>query len=845
MREVAIVLAVVLLTVTAVPAAASSHTNEAAVSVHDSEVDFDAGQFTGGIEIDGTGDDAVLTLNESSEEFAFTGSSDTYEIPDGVEQVVFILNGSGGEDGQDSGNNGGSGGSGGYVEATINVSDIPDNELDIWVGGGNGNTFGRSEGGSGGDGAGGGDGGNGAGSTEIVSDGTLLAAADGGGGGGGASDGDSDSGGGGGGARGGSGGSGDVDGSNGQPGEGTGNGGDGGNGGQVLNTNGNPGDDGGGEVAGFAADQTITTGGGNAGNADVQILLDPGDEQTYTSADHNVSNAQQGFVEFDTLDNVSANLTWQEFDGSNWSDVDSTTVTTAGNHSVDLSTATHTQFRVVVETIETGDDPAMTMTQEGVTATNRAPELSDPSPTGGGFVEDRPIELSVNVTDEDFSTEQGDEVTVTFYDGDDTELGSDTVTTNGTASIEHPDPVGGENEWYAEADDAYGGSDRSPDTGTHTFEAPGELEIRDEQTEELLGEVNATVEFFFERSTEPDLIVEREADNGTVDMTGLPPDESFVVSAEADGYFDRRIFVESLFDTQTIYLLDDEADAVSIEFILNDFSGRFDGEESILEVQRNINESWQTVEGDFFGAGGRFTATLALDKRHRLIVTNTQTGETRNLGTFTPTIAQQVPIEIFEDDDIIQTDTHPSIQWEPDVAQLPARDDVDIETIIRSGSIDFDSYSGDVEINGSTVASFSGSEPGGETFTETVDLTDRAGEEVTITVDFELEDGSTGSAVNTYIIREHFENDLALLPTLTVIKESMDEDGDVSRFSMMVSFIATIMAIGYTARTASTEVAATIGLVVLIGFVTVGWAPRSWLFAGGITALTLMGVQRL
>lgn len=373
--------------------------------------------------------------------------------------------------------------------------------------------------------------------------------------------------------------------------------------------------------------------------------------------------------------------------------------------------------------------------------------------------------------------------------------------------------------------------------------APEFLEVRDELTNELIEEANATVEFFFESGDDPDLIVSREVTDGTVDMIDLPIEENFVVEADADGYVNRRIFVPSLFETQTIYLLDDQTDAVAPEFFLKDFSGEFPGDRSVLEIKRNIDDTWQTVEGDFFGSGDRFTATLHQDRRHRLVITNTASGQTRNLGTFTPTIADRIDIEIFPDDEIIHSEVGPSIVWHPETARLPATDGIDIDTRVRPGSLGFESYTVTVELNETVVSTEVGDDPDGETFTTTLDLTDRVGESVVVTVDYELEDGSGGSAEASWTVREHFDNPAALLPTLESIRDSMG--GDASNFSMMVTLIALVLGVGYAARVSSSEVAGLVGLVVLAFFWSLSFIPTGWVFIGFVMFLTLMGVQRL
>lgn len=371
--------------------------------------------------------------------------------------------------------------------------------------------------------------------------------------------------------------------------------------------------------------------------------------------------------------------------------------------------------------------------------------------------------------------------------------------------------------------------------------APGVLEIRNELNNTRIEDANVTVEFYFERTNEPDTIIGREADNGIVDMVGLPTGEPFVAEVIADGYYSRRIFVPSLFETQQIYVLPDNETAVDTEFVLEDYSGAFPSDTSVLEVQRNINESWQTVEGDFFGAGGRFQAILDQDRRHRLVVTNVQTGETRTIGTYTPVVSAQVPLEVFDDDEEIVDDDLPTIRFDPETRTLPAGPGVEITADVAPGDQTFSSYTGNVTVDGSVVTSFNGNNPAGETFTESVDLSGHAGETATVSVSYELDDGTSGTAGAEYGVRPFYDNENSLFNVLDRLRGGDGPGG----FSMFMGMIAVALTVAKVGRTASPDVTALAGLGVLVVLVVIGWVPRTWLFLGGVWVLATMGLQRI
>lgn len=58
-------------------------------------------------------------------------------------------------------------------------------------------------------------------------------------------------------------------------------------------------------------------------------------------------------------------------------------------------------------------------------------------------------------------------------------------------------------------------------------------------------------------------------------MSGLPADQEFVVIADPDGYYSRRVVITSLFEQQTMYVLSKNEAAVQNRFVLNDRSGQF------------------------------------------------------------------------------------------------------------------------------------------------------------------------------------------------------------------------------------------------------------------------------
>ncbi|WP_251342432.1 hypothetical protein [Haloplanus halophilus] len=271
-----------------------------------------------------------------------------------------------------------------------------------------------------------------------------------------------------------------------------------------------------------------------------------------------------------------------------------------------------------------------------------APTLSGADPADGAETNSYDGDISINVSDPDFATRQGDSVTVTATDTDGNTIGSQTVSSNGTVAFDYA-AIPGPNtvEWTAA--DGYD----NQDSFTHEFTTPSTLTLYNEsapsQVVDDAGELR--VRFFGESDT----VVTKSTADGTLNLTGVPANERFVVtvSDENDDYYYRRIIIDSIYEQKEIYLLPRSADANEVEFRLNDFTGgEFDAPSTRLYVERAITKDfngdgsnttqYQVVLGDTFGSSGGFPAVLATNERYRLRLVNND-GDVRMLGSYTPT----------------------------------------------------------------------------------------------------------------------------------------------------------------------------------------------------------------
>ena len=401
-------------------------------------------------------------------------------------------------------------------------------------------------------------------------------------------------------------------------------------------------------------------------------------------------------------------------------------------------------------------------------------------------------------------------------------------------------------------------SDASGD-GSATFElpsgtreirlepTPSELEVRDEQTQELLTEIDDMTIEFYESGENPDNIESVEVVNGTADMEGLDVTTSFVAVAEAEGYANRRIFIDSLFETQQIYLLEMSADSVTAEYELEDFSGEFPQAQTVMVIERNIDGEWTPIQGDFFGSTGKFEANLLRDTRHRMRVVNVQTGDERVIGAFTPQHSAVETVTILPDGSITVDQGFDRIHAQPAIGSIAAAEDAEFGVDIQEGETPIESW--DIEItlhsNGdeTTLATRSGSGASLETFA--LDLTDADGGTVIATVDYETPTES-GTVRLSRSVREHFAGADGLIGGLVTIGDGLGVDGDEpSSASMMASLLISLLITAGVARVStSADVMGLTALLSVTGFAILGWVPFSLLFAASVGFGAVIVIRR-
>jgi hypothetical protein len=207
-------------------------------------------------------------------------------------------------------------------------------------------------------------------------------------------------------------------------------------------------------------------------------------------------------------------------------------------------------------------------------------------------------------------------------------------------------------------------------TGSYSLrlqQGASELEIRNLRTQELVRNtsdpINVDVEFFAADGQ----VVSRNTTDGTVDLSGLPADQRFSVTVDAgDEFVTRQVIIPSILEQDTAYLLPTaNTSTVQPRFVLKDPSRRFDEEDSEILIERPVETGNDTrfvaVAGDRVGLQG-FNPVLEQGQRYRIRVRDPTSGRERQLGAFTPTVTEQVTLEVTDVEFNSVSDTD-GLQW--------------------------------------------------------------------------------------------------------------------------------------------------------------------------------------
>jgi hypothetical protein len=607
----------------------------------------------------------------------------------------------------------------------------------------------------------------------------------------------------------------------------------------VYDTSGN-------QVASLSAtDHTYTSGGIGYGvyNGDswidsVRISGQPAESGTYVSATHNISNAEAAAINITQASNVSVDAEVRTDGGTTLA---TDTFTSASNHTLNLPETSSSQLKTVLDITVTGEDPQFELADESILFTNHKPQASNFSPANGTMLSQQNVTLSVDVSDPEFPTAQGDSVTAElFVDG--SSAGTETVTSNQTVSMTHTFTTGGTHSYYWELRDSYGAVTT---TDTRTLQSPAELRIYNVSSSPLALVDNASVEV---RMFQNGDVYTRSTSTGVVDMSGVDPTKPFVVVVDSEGYFSRRIFVQSLYDRQSVYLLPDTTNSVDTIFKLQEFSGQYPQDSTVLQVLRPINGSWEVAVGDYFGANGQFPATLEYGQRYRLQLLNVDTGNTRRLGTYTPISSSTQDVVVTPGG--IEEISEISAQWQiSGTGTLPAKP-VTVDASLNPADANVTGWNVTytyVAPDGSTTTLYneSGSDPSAASVSPELNLSGRAGGELRVIATVETAEQGVQSSSQIYRIRQHYESDNSVLAGLTALINLVPDHNQ----GMVKSFLAMILTVIMTASVASvvrmsTEFVGITAWLFVAAFGVLGWVSYSMVFVAGVGAGSFVYLRR-
>jgi len=387
-------------------------------------------------------------------------------------------------------------------------------------------------------------------------------------------------------------------------------------------------------------------------------------------------------------------------------------------------------------------------------------------------------------------------------------------------------------------------------SGNHDIliqESPQYLNIRPEtDTDTKIKDVEVEIRFFAQGTDGAESVTTRTTSNGQVDMTGLPDNESFVVTATADGWVDRSIFVDNLFEQQNVYLLNESEQSVTKVFDYQDFSGEFGQRDTVLKIQRPIDGQFVTVQGDVIGATGEYRATMEQGERHRIVLLNRRTGETRVEGNFQPVTSGQQSIEIYSRNEIEITNIGPILQFTPSTGAVRAAETT-FETTARERNSAVSELSVTVfeRENGQLTELASESISSSGEVSQTVNLTNKDSSTAAVKISYELEDGTTGTRWQNYSIREQFNNQHSLLTVLGDfggVLPSSSLNAFQTTTAVFISLLLSAVA-GSRARLSS-EGFGVVFVSALAGWSVIGWVGYGLVFASGVTLGALVMLRR-
>lgn len=475
-----------------------------------------------------------------------------------------------------------------------------------------------------------------------------------------------------------------------------------------------------------------------------------------------------------------------------------------------------------------------------------SPQIDNSSATPTGNHSTAPDEFAVDVSHPDMDDTS---VEVAFYyEGE--QFATDTLETNGTARATVPeDIVMGSQDWHVVATDDFG---QSTTSSTYSFRILPEIPIVPEQSPDSDSSVSTIVDFYvgdtvYTRGTSYDGDVEAYV----VNTSGIAADDP-LVAVVRDGAsqweLPRQVFVDRLDEQRAFYIHDNNAaDWVEVVLEVEDYSGDFPAEDSALSLERSLQGGFRAVTGDLIGATSEVTVRVEEGARYQLVLHNTETGERRVVGSFSPTSAGTRTVRVLEDRVVVEP-TGASISVEPQTRTLPATDTASVTVAVDENDDELANWTVNVTAeldNGSTEVLHQETVqgPDGGQISPTFNLSGRHNQTVIVDVAVTDANGTTIQQRRSYRVSEFFEHDNSLWSVLAGTGGVL---GIGSGGLALLAAVLTVLITGGVASTiaTSTETVGATALGCVVVFALIGWLSWQLAFAAGVTFAALWTVRR-
>lgn len=474
------------------------------------------------------------------------------------------------------------------------------------------------------------------------------------------------------------------------------------------------------------------------------------------------------------------------------------------------------------------------VTRDIVTTAHDPPQVLLNEPVDGASAATPQVTLNATVRSSAFAT-SNDSVEVTFF-SDGTPAYTTNITSNQTVTTTVAHTRDGQHDWSVLATVPSGDSVASTSAGPRNYTTPGSLVVRNISSGAVINET-ATIQLFGD-----DAITTLSGSNGTIPLT-TAVDLPAIGAVDAPGYESTEIVLEDR-QNETVYLYPENNTELTANLTarLDDRTGNWPSAETSLRIYRERGSGWVLVAAPEFGLDANLTAELRQGYRYRLELVNTETGARRSGGTVQVSNDRTVVLTIFGDR--VEPEVRaPTVVAEPDPRVLPAKETSLLEVRIGPRETPLNRWTITATANGTRLDRYRSSDSDGGVYDPTLNLSDRAGETLTVRVNWTLADGTTGTATFEFRIAETFDNQASLFGGVAQIMGQVDHPDMLGTFFAM---LGTLLLTGVVAQQyrLGTEPLAGVAVAILAGFALAGLAPMSIVFVAGTGGVALALLRR-